>query len=57
MYVMFIRVNGIHPSKRIGIGILWNMKIQKDLQVRKETHLGVGLWFSQILKQERIDDY
>jgi len=54
---MFIKLNGIHPSKRTGIGIPWTMKLKKDVEDKYETQLGVGLWFSQILKQERLDDY
>jgi hypothetical protein len=37
MFVMFIKVNGICPSKRTGIGLPWTMKLKKDLEDKKET--------------------
>jgi hypothetical protein len=43
--VKFLKVNFIFPSKRIGIGISWTIKLKRDLEDKKETVKGLPLVF------------
>jgi hypothetical protein len=54
MFVIFVKVNAFILN-----GLGWGSHgpiIKKYLEETKDTQLGINLWFSQIMKQERLDD-